>query len=139
MTTSVRADRREKNVTFVAKVVKNTVTVTKGVGVKRGTDDNTVDVCAAGDPVWGIAQETVVGDGIKPVNIALLCGGGVTAVKVVGTVSLGSWLEAGTAGFVARVPGGGTTVRYLAGQATQDGVNGDMVGMQLSGCVSVSS
>lgn len=139
MTTSVRADRREKNVTFVSKVVKSGVTVTKGVGVKRGTDDTTVDVCAAGDSVWGVAQETVVGDGTLTVNVALLCGGGVTAVKIVGTVSLGSWLEAGTTGFVARVPGGGTTVRYIAGQATQDGVTGDMVGMQLGGFATVSS
>lgn len=128
---ATRPDSLMKNVTIVKKLVKSGVTVTKGVGVKKGTTDLECDLAASGDNAYGIAMATVVGDGVLSVEIALLNGGGVVPVKASSTATAGEYAICGTAGFENKTLGGGTVVRYIAGKFTQDGVSGDYVGLAL--------
>lgn len=127
---ATRPDSQMASIALVNKVVKSGSTVTKGVGVKVSSGGELeVDLCAAGDNAEGVAMATVVGDGVKTVEVALLCGGGIIPIKIAGTVTAGDYLECGTGGFVSRTLGGGTTVRYIQGKATQSGVTGDFIGL----------
>jgi hypothetical protein len=136
---ALRPDFRPSEVTFVKKQVKNGSTVLQGVGVKFSSNGETeVDVCGAGDAAYGVAMETVVGDGTKQVEIAVSCGG-IVPVKIVGNVTCGDYLECGASGFVSRTLGGGTTLRHITGKATQTGVNGDLIGCILGQFAGVSA
>jgi hypothetical protein len=128
-------------IAIVTKIVKNTITVTEGVGVKVSSNGELeVDLAAAGDNAYGVALSTVVGDGIKTVQVALFCGGGVVPVKVSsGGATAGGYAIAGTTGFEDKTLGGGTTVRYIAGKFTQTGVSGDLVGLAVGQFAGVSS
>lgn len=129
-TSVVRPDIRMKNATIVTKIVKNTVTVTEGVGVKlASTNDNEVDISGANDNSYGVALSTVVGDGVKLVQVALLTGGAVIPVKLSSTATKGSFAIAGSGGFENQTIGGGTTVKYIAGKFENSGVVGDIVGL----------
>jgi hypothetical protein len=124
-------------VTIVTKVVKSGSVIVEGVGVIF--DAGEVDVAIANSKVMGIAlasdsmsSGSVTGDGVKTVSVALL-DGGVCKVKCSGTATEGEYARAGTDGFENQTIGGGTTVKYLAGQFMQTGVDGDFVGMKLGG------
>lgn len=136
---ATRPDSKLQHVTIVSRVVKNGVTVTQGVGVKKGATESECDLAASGDNADGIAMETVVGDGVKRVDIALLNGGGVVPVKLSGTATAGLYASCGTGGFQNVTLGGGTVVKYVAGKFTQDGVAGDLVGLAVGQFASVGT
>ena len=69
---------------------------------------------------------------MKTVQIAVR--GGIVKVKASSTATAGLWAIAGTDGFENQTPGGGTTVKYLAGKFMQTGVDGDFVGLDLAPC-----
>lgn len=122
-------DCKMDKTTIVTKIVKSGVTVSEKVGVKKASGGELeVDVCGANDKCFGIALETVVGDGKKTVQIALL-DGGVIPVKCSGTATAGEAAICGVDGFENQTIGGGTTVKHLSGYFTQDGVDGDWVGL----------
>lgn len=129
---ATRPDSYMQNVTFVSKIVKSGSTVVEGVGVKVSSGGELeVDVCGAGDEAYGIAMATVVGDGTKTVEVALLTGGGVVPVKASGTATAGTYAICGTDGFETQTLGGGTTVKHIAGKFTQTGVDNDYVGLMI--------
>lgn len=124
---AARPTVRMDHTTFETRIVKSGSTVSEGVGVKLDSDE--VDLCAANNKVYGIAMETVVGDGVKTVLVAV--SGGIVKVKASGTATQGEYAICGTDGFENQTIGGGTTVKYLAGQFVQTGVDGDYVGLRL--------
>mgnify|MGYP000967726526 CR=1 FL=1 len=122
------------DVQFVTKIVKSGSTVVKGVGVKVSSNgESEVDVAGAGDKAYAVAQATVVGDGVKTVECALLNSAGIIPVKASGTATAGEYAICGSDGFENQTLGGGTTVRYIAGRFTQAGVDNDFVGL-MPGC-----
>ena len=125
-----RAKIKMDKVTIDTFVVKNASVIVEGVGVIL--DAGEADVATANSKVIGIALESVTGDGKKTVQVALL-DGGVVKVKCSGTATAGEYGVAGTDGFQNQTLGGGTTVRYIAGQFLENGVDGDFVGMRLGG------
>ncbi len=129
---AVSPEKKMDKTTIVNKIVKSGVTVTEGVGVKKSSGGELeVDICGANDKCSGIALETVVGDGKKTVQVAEL-DGGIVPVKCSATATCGEAAICGVAGFENQIVGGGTTVKYLSGFFTQDGVVGDFVGLQVS-------
>lgn len=117
--------------TFKAYKVKASAVIVKGVGVYISAADE-VDVATANLKVMGVATESVTGNssGTSRVEVAL-ADGGTCAVKASGTVTRGEYLVAGTDGFENQTIGGGTTVKYLIGQALESGVDGDFVECKL--------
>lgn len=138
---ATRPDSKLEHAIIVDKLAKNTVAFKKGVGVKFGASDDEVDLCAAGDQAIGIALETKTGDGTKRLKVCLLAGGAVVPVLVGdgGTATRGAYAECGTDGFTNRTPGGGTTLRHIAGVFTQSGVADDEVGLMIAPMGTVSS
>jgi hypothetical protein len=129
---ATRPDSFPAHVTYVSKIVKSGSTVTEGVGVKVSSGGELeVDLCGANDKAFGIAMATVLGDGTKTVEVALLNGGGVIPVKCSGTATAGEYAICGSGGFENQTVGGGTTVKYLAGKFTQSGSASDYVGLAL--------
>jgi hypothetical protein len=136
---AVRPDSHLKETTIVSKTVKSGVTVSKGVGVKvASTGELEVDVAGANEKAYGVAMDTVIGDGILTVDVALL-DGGVIPVKASGTATAGEFAICGTDGFENVTLGGGTVVKYVAGVFTQTGVDGDFVGLQAGKFAGVSA
>ena len=117
--------------TFKAFKVKASAVIVKGVGVYVSAADE-VDVATANSKCIGVAAESVTGNssGTSRVEVAL-ADGGTCAVKASGTVTRGEFLIAGTDGFENQTIGGGTTVKYLIGQALESGVDGDFVECRL--------
>lgn len=113
--------------------VKASAAIVKGVGVFLDSAD-TVDVAVANSKCIGVAAETVTGgsDGESRVEVHLL-DGGTCRVKCSGTATRGEYAIAGTDGFENQTLGGGTTVKYIAGQFLESGVDGDFVEMKLGG------
>ncbi len=125
------AGSKPKNVTFASYTVKASAAIVKGVGVYISADGE-VDVAVANSKVIGVAAETVTGNssGTSRVEVALACGG-TFRVKASGTVTRGEYLIAGTDGFENQTLGGGTTVKYIIGQALESGVDNDFVECKL--------
>jgi len=119
------------NSTFAGYKVKASAAIVKGVGVYLSAADE-VDVAVANSKVIGIAQATVTGNssGTSRVEVQLL-DGGTARVKCSGTATRGEYAIAGTDGFENQTLGGGTTVKYIAGQFLESGVDGDFVEMRL--------
>lgn len=117
--------------TFKAFNVKANAAIVKGVGVFLSAA-NEVDVAVANSKCIGVAMTTVTGNasGTTVVEVAL-ADGGTVAVKASGNVTRGEYLIAGTDGFENQTLGGGTTVKYLIGQAIESGVDGDFVECRL--------
>jgi len=113
--------------TFATYKVKAGAVIVKGVGVYLSAADE-VDVATANSKSIGVATESVTGNssGTSRLEVAVADGGSV-AVKASGTVTRGEFLIAGTGGFENQTIGGGTTVKYLIGQALESGVTGDFV------------
>lgn len=120
-----------KNTTFKGFKVKASAAIVKGVGVYISAADE-VDVAVANSKVIGVAMETVTGNssGTSRVEVAL-CDGGTCTVKCSGTATRGEFAIAGTDGFENQTLGGGTTVKYIAGQFLESGVDGDFVELRL--------
>lgn len=119
------------NSTFAGYNVKASAAIVKGVGVFLDAADS-VDVAVANSKCIGIACETVTGNssGTSRVEVQLL-DGGTARVKCSGTATRGEYAIAGTDGFENQTLGGGTTVKYIAGQFLESGVDGDFVEMRL--------
>lgn len=123
------AGAKPQYVTFTKQyAAKLNAAIVKGVGVYISAASE-VDVAVGNSKVMGVAQETVTGDGATKTEIALLCGGGTLRVKCSATATRGEYAIAGTGGFENQTIGGGTTVKYLAGQFLESGVAGDFVEM----------
>jgi hypothetical protein len=120
-----------KNTTFKTFKVKASAAIVKGVGVFFDSAD-TVDVAVANSKVIGVAMESVTGgsDGESRVEVAL-CDAGTCRVKCSGTATRGEFAIAGTDGFENQTIGGGTTVKYLAGQFLESGSDNEFVEMRL--------
>ena len=120
------------NVTFAPYTVANAATVTKGVGVYFSTTTAgglIVSQAVANSKTIGVAQETVVGDGSKKVEVALLAAGGTIKVKCSGTATAGEYATSGVGGFENITAGGGTVVKHVCGVFLETGVAGDFVEM----------
>lgn len=137
------AGSKPQNSTFTKQfVAKSGAAFVKGVGVvvdavaSDGTV--TVDVAASGEQCIAIADESLTGDGTTKIQCVLL-NGGTARVKASSTCTAGLYGEAGSGGFQNRTLGGGTTVRYIAGQFLESGVSGDFVEMALCGFAGVSA
>lgn len=133
---ATRPDSFLEHVTFIKKTVKSGSVIPYGVGVKVSSNgESEVDVCGANDKVYGIAYgplgSSVTGDGTLQIEVAVCCGGGIVPVKASGTATAGEYAICGTDGFENQTVGGGTTVKYLAGQFMQTGVDGDFVGLKI--------
>ena len=117
--------------TFKSYKVKASAVLVKGVGVYLSAADE-VDVATANSKVIGVATVSVTGNasGTSRIEVAL-ADGGTCAVKASGTVTRGEYLIAGTDGFENQTIGGGTTVKYLIGQALESGVDNDFVECRL--------
>lgn len=115
--------------TFASFLAKSGDSIVKGVGVYM-SGDGEVGVATANSKVIGVATEAVTGTGTNRVEVAL-ADGGTVACKASGTVTRGEYLIAGTDGFENQTLGGGTTVKYLIGQALESGVDGDFVEVRL--------
>jgi hypothetical protein len=124
-------------VTIKSVVAKSGAAIVEGVGVIWDTGQ--ADVATAGTNAFGIALESLTGDGVKKVQVALLNGAGEVKVKCSGTATQGSYAICGTDGFENQTLGGGTTVRYVAGKFAQTGVDGDFVGLTVGQFAGVSS
>lgn len=122
---------KPNGVTFVTLNVKASAAIVKGVGVFLSAADE-VDVAVANSKVIGVADETVTGNtsGTSRVRVAL-ANSGTIRVKASGTATRGEYAIAGTDGFENQTVGGGTTVKYLAGQFMESGVDGDFVELRL--------
>ena len=125
------------NTVVVTQVIKNNSVIVEGVGVIVDTDQ--MDVAVANSNIFGVAlasdgmaSGSITGDGVKTVQVAVR--GGIVKVKCSGTATKGSWAIAGTDGFENQTPGGGTTVKYLAGKFMQSGADGEFVGLDLCPC-----
>jgi len=118
--------------TFAGYKVKASAVIVEGVGVFLSAADE-VDVAVANSKCIGIACKSVTGNssGTSRVEVQLLNGGGTARVKCSGTATRGEFAIAGTDGFENQTLGGGTTVKYIAGQFLESGVDGDFVEMQL--------
>lgn len=116
-------------ITFASFLAKNGDSIVKGVGVYISAAGE-VGVATANSKVIGVATESVTGTGTNRVEVAL-ADGGTYACKVSGAVTRGEYLVAGTDGFENQTLGGGTTVKYLIGQALESGVDGDFVEVRL--------
>lgn len=125
------AGSKPNGVTFVTLNVKASAAIVKGVGVYISAADE-VDVATANSKVYGVADETVTGNssGTSRVRVAI-CAGGTLRVKASGTATRGEYAICGTDGFENQTVGGGTTVKYLAGQFSESGVDGDFVELKL--------
>ncbi len=128
----VRPEMKLDECTIVTKVVKLNAVVLEGAGVIF--DSGTVDVAVANSNCMGIALSSVTGNAdLRTVQVALL-DGGVCPVLLSSTATEGLYGIVGTGGgFENQTIGGGTTVKYIAGQFMQSGVVGDRVGMRLGG------
>ncbi len=117
--------------TFAGYNVKASAAIVKGVGVFLSAADE-IDVATANSKCIAVAMESVTGNsaGTSRCEVALLCGGTVR-VKCSGTATRGEYAIAGTDGFENQTLGGGTTVKYIAGQFLESGVDGDFVEMKL--------
>lgn len=117
--------------TFAGFNVKASAVLVKGVGVYISAA-NEVDVATANSKVIGVAAEAVTGNssGTSRVEVQL-CDAGTARVKCSGTATRGEFAIAGTDGFENQTIGGGTTVKYIAGQFLESGVDGDFVEMRL--------
>lgn len=122
---------RPKGVTFAGFNVKANAVLLAGVGVYISAAGE-VDVATANSKVVGVAMTSVTGNasGTSRVEVAML-DGGTMRVKCSSTVTAGEYLIAGSGGFENQTLGGGTTVRYIAGQALESGVTSDFVEMKL--------
>lgn len=122
---------KPNGVTFVTLNVKASAVIVKGVGVFLSAADE-VDVAVANSKVIGVADETVTGNtsGTSRVRVAL-ANSGTIRVKASGTATRGEYAIAGTDGFENQTVGGGTTVKYIAGQFMESGVDGDFVELRL--------
>lgn len=120
-----------KSTTFKAFKVKASAAIVAGVGVYISAADE-VDVAVANSKVIGVAMQAVTGasDGESRVEVAL-CDAGTCRVKASGTATRGEYAIAGTDGFENQTIGGGTTVKYIAGQFMESGVDGDFVELRL--------
>ncbi len=119
------------NSTFAGYNVKASAALLKGVGVYLSAADE-VDVATANSKVMGIATVAVTGNssGTSRIEVQLL-DGGTARVKCSGTATRGEYAIAGSGGFENQTLGGGTTVKYIAGQFLESGVSGDFVEMKL--------
>lgn len=117
--------------TFAGYKVKASAAIVKGVGVYLSAADE-IDVAVANSKVIGIAAETVTGNSSGTSRCEVqLCDGGTARVKCSGTATRGEFAIAGTDGFENQTLGGGTTVKYIAGQFLESGVDNDFVEMRL--------
>lgn len=132
---AVRPEKKLEAATIVTKIVKSGVTVTEGVGVKVSSGGELeVDVAGAGENAYGVVVQiasggTIVGDGKRTCQVALLSGGCIIPVKASGTATAGAYAICGAGGFENVTLGGGNVVKYVAGKFSQAGVAGDMVGL----------
>lgn len=125
------AGSKPNGCTFVTFNVKASAVIVKGVGVYISAADE-VDVATANSKVYGVADESVTGNssGTSRVRVAV-ANSGTLRVKCSGTATRGEYAICGTDGFENQTIGGGTTVKYLAGQFAASGVDGDFVEMRL--------
>ena len=125
-------------VTFAGYNVKASAVIVAGVGVYLSAADE-VDVAVANSKVIGIATQSVTGNasGTSRVEVALCCGG-TYRVKASGTATRGEFAIAGTDGFENQTLGGGTTVKYIAGQFLESGVDNDFVELKLGSFAGVA-
>lgn len=126
-------------VTFAGFNVKASAAIVKGVGVYISASEE-VDVATANSKVIGVAMDTITGNssGTDRVEVAL-CRGGTIRVKCSGTATRGEYAICGTDGFENQPLGGGTTVKYIAGQFLESGVDGDFVELALGAFAGVAS
>jgi hypothetical protein len=127
------AGNKPKNITFTKLVGKNATAFVKGVGVFFSTTTAgalIIDVAVAGSKAIGVlAQDAATGDGVTPLEVALLCGAGTLKVKASGTVTAGEYAKCGTDGFENLTVGGGSTAAHCCGVFLETGVDGDFVEM----------
>lgn len=125
------AGAKPGNSTFAGYKVRASAVIVKGVGVYL-YDAQTIDVATANSKVIGVAAESVTGnaDGTSRCEVQM-CDAGTARVKCSGTATRGEFAIAGTDGFENQTIGGGTTVKYIAGQFLESGVDNDFVEMRL--------
>lgn len=125
--------------TFAGYNVKANAVIVEGVGVYLSAA-NEVDVAVANSKVIGVACKSVTGNasGTSRVEVQL-AEGGTARVKCSGTVTRGEYLVAGTDGFENQTLGGGTTVKYIIGQALESGVDGDFIECKLGSFAGVAA
>jgi hypothetical protein len=127
--TVARATETLSEATIRTFTVKSGSAVVAGVGVFFTATEKEVDVATANSKVCGVALQSVTGDGILTVQVAM--SGGIVKAKASGTATRGEYAIAGTDGFENQTIGGGTTVKYLMGQFVDSGVDNDFVGLRL--------
>lgn len=134
------ATRADQDFTYCLIKTHRVVTApaVRGRLCKLGAADDEVTICAAGEQGIGIfLSDAPVG---AWVNLAMLTGGGIVPVVVgTGGATRNSYAVAVANGLTNQVLGGGTVVRHIAGIFTQNGVVGDMVGLQIEGFGGVSA
>lgn len=129
-------DIRSKALTKTYKVATSQ-TVTKGMGVIFASADTDIQVAGANGIAIGIALESgVAGDKI---NVALFGHAIVTVLVGTGGATRGLYAVAVSDGYANQTLGGGTTVKYIAGQFLQTGVATEHVGMLVGGFASGSA
>lgn len=122
---------RPKGVTFAGYNVKASAVIVAGVGVYLSADQE-VDVAVANSKVIGVAMGAATGNAAGTTRVEVALGdGGTVRVKASNTVTRGEYLIAGTDGFENQTIGGGTTVKYIIGQALESGVDNDFVECRL--------
>jgi len=119
-------------------VVKTGASTTKNMPQTLDAATGTVSDSVAGDNPHCIALDSQTAG--NKVSCVLLAGGAVVPVQV-GTAgaTAGKFAEVGTTGLIDRTPGGGTVVRYIAGTFAETGVSGDVVGLIVGKCPTVSA
>lgn len=128
---------KPQEITFAGFYAKSGDSIVKGVGVYMSGDQE-VGVATANSKVIGVATETVTGTGTNRVEVAL-ADGGTYRCKASGTVTRGEYLIAGTDGFENQtLGGGGSTAKYIIGQALESGVDNDFVEVRLGAFVGVA-
>ena len=119
-------------------VAKSGAVIVEGVGVIWDTGQ--ADVAIDASNAFGIAMESLTGDGVKTVEVLMLCSRScIIKVKASGTATQGLYAKCGTDGFENKTLGGGTTVAYIAGKFTESGVDGDFLGLEVGQFAGVSA
>lgn len=112
-------------------IVKSGTTTLYGKAVKHDASDDSVDNAGANeDLAIGIALDSVVGDGVKKVQVALLSGAGVLPCLVgTGGATRGKFAVLAADGATDAAASGVTNARPCIGKFLQSGVAGDIVGL----------
>jgi len=106
--------------------------VTLGRPVKFGNADDEVENASTNEKSIGTAYLSETTDGAR-VQVVMHGHSIVPVLVGTGGATRGEYAIATTDGYTNQTLGGGTTVKYIAGQFLQSGVAGDYVGMQIGG------